>query len=97
MGLLSIADCNDDGMLKRNSTDGKDEEGNITNPNIYEITSNENSIEVKGIISSPAYVPNDLSISDGALMVSPRHYNGFNDLRLDKEGAIMSPRQFYSL
>eukprot|EP01083_Nonionella_stella_P253868 873162_1 len=43
-------DCNDDGMLKRNSTDGKDKEGNITNPNIYEITSNENSIEVKGII-----------------------------------------------
>ena len=50
VGLLSIADCNGGGMLKRNSTDEKEEEGNITNPNIYEITFNENSIEVKGII-----------------------------------------------
>eukprot|EP01083_Nonionella_stella_P091556 256042_1 len=80
---LKGEDCYDGGTLKRNSMDEKEEEGNISNPNIYEITFNENSVEVQGLICSPAYASSDVSVDDIALIVSPRHYNGFNDLRLD--------------
>ena len=68
MGLFSIADCNDGGTLKRNSMDEKEEEGNITNPNIYEITFYENSVEVQGLICK-------LKMIGESSYLSPHHYN----------------------